>query len=195
MNRKDTIFKVATRLFAMKGYKETSMAEVAELTGVAQGTIFYHFKTKEDLFLSILEEFKISINYEFDNWQKTHSFATGLAMVEAALDFYLYLADTMKDQFLILHRHDAYELALQNPVFGEYLEAIYDCLVDIFERAIVLGQRDGSIGDISPKKNALLIFTVVDGLVRFTTYDLYNAEALYTELNDACRKILAKTKS
>lgn len=193
MDKKEIIFHEATRLFAEKGYKETSMGEVAKLTGVAQGTIFYHFKSKEDLFLAILEEFKNSIHYEFANWLGNHFFSTGLEMVEAALDFYLYLAGTMEDRFLILHRHDAYELALHNPIFSEYLEAIYERLVDIFEQAILLGQRDGSIGEISPKKNAMLIFTMVDGLVRFTTYRLYDAGTLYDELVKACRKMLMNT--
>jgi AcrR family transcriptional regulator len=193
LDKKEIIFHEATRLFAEKGYKETSMGEVAKLTGVAQGTIFYHFKSKEDLFLAILEEFKNSIHYEFANWLGNHFFSTGLEMVEAALDFYLYLAGTMEDRFLILHRHDAYELALHNPIFSEYLEAIYERLVDIFEQAILLGQRDGSIGEISPKKNAMLIFTMVDGLVRFTTYRLYDAGTLYDELVKACRKMLMNT--
>jgi AcrR family transcriptional regulator len=195
LNRKKTIFHVATKLFAEKGYKETSMAEVARLTDVAQGTIFYHFKSKEDLFLAILEEFKRSINEEFEHWLRKTSFATGLEMVEGALDFYLYLAGTMEDRFLILHRHDAYELAGHNPVFSEYLEAIYDRLVDIFEQAILLGQKDGSIGNISPKKNAMIIFTMVDGLVRFNTYNLYDAETLYDELSRACRKMLKRPPS
>jgi AcrR family transcriptional regulator len=190
LDKKALIFQAATRLFAEKGYKETSMGEVAKLTDVAQGTVFYHFKSKEDLFLAILEEFKNSIHYEFENWLRKNAFSTGLEMVEAALDFYLYLAGTMEDRFLILHRHDAYELALHNPIFNEYLEAIYERLVDIFERAIIQGQKDGSIEDLPPKKTAMLIFTMVDGLVRFTTYRLYDAGTLYDELSRVCRRIL-----
>ncbi len=48
------ILQSATRLFSENGFKETSMADLAKVTGVAQGTIFYHFKNKEELFLSIL---------------------------------------------------------------------------------------------------------------------------------------------
>ncbi|MBN1847051.1 MAG: TetR/AcrR family transcriptional regulator [Deltaproteobacteria bacterium] len=193
MERKETIFHAATRLFADKGYKETSMSEVAKLTGVAQGTIFYHFKSKEDLFLAILEEFKSNVNDEFEKWVNNHSFSNGLDMLESALDFYLYLASIMEDRFMILYRHDAYELALHNPIFGQYLESIYDHLVDIFEKAIISGRNDGSIADVSPKKNAMLIFTMVDGLVRFNTYKLYDAGTLYDELVKACRKILTQT--
>ena len=35
-------------------------------------------------------------------------------MIEGAILFYLNLAGTMGDQFLLLHRHDAYEIAKAN---------------------------------------------------------------------------------
>ncbi len=60
----------------------------------------------------------------------------------------------------------------------------------MFERAILLGQKDGSIRDMPARKTALIIFTMVDGLVRFNTYNLYDAGALYNDLIEACRRIL-----
>ena len=56
MKKKDAILKVATVLFANKGFADTSGQELARLTGVAEGTIFYHFKSKEGLLLAILEK-------------------------------------------------------------------------------------------------------------------------------------------
>ena len=32
-----------------------------------------------------------------------------------------------------------------NPICRKYLEDIYTCLVDIFEKALTLGQQDGSV--------------------------------------------------
>ncbi len=190
MNRKKTILQVATRLFSQKGFKETSMAELSKMTAVAQGTIFYHFKNKEELFIAILEEFKISIIDEFDRYVGEHKFKTGMDMMEGTVTFYLYLAGAMEDRFLLLHRHDAYELGKMNPVCRQLLESIYSCLTGIFERAILMGQKDGTISDVPVKKTALIIFSMVDGIVRFNTYELYDAGTLYTELIHSCRKIL-----
>ena len=49
---------------------------------------------------------------------------------------------------------------------------------------------DGSIRKVSANKKALLIFTLVDGLVRLDTYNLYQATALYEELIESCRSWL-----
>ncbi len=195
MSKKDAILHAATVLFAEKGYKDTSMAELARLTGVAQGTIFYHFKNKEELFRCILEEFRRSIIEEFERHVRPEGFATGLDMLEDALGFYLHLAASMEARFLILHRHDAYELAKTNPVCREHLEAIYNCFVDIFERAIDLGQKDGSMRTLPARKAALIVYTMVDGLVRFNTYELYDSGALHDELLDSCRRMLQRNES
>ncbi|MFO7688610.1 MAG: TetR/AcrR family transcriptional regulator [Desulfobacterales bacterium] len=190
MTKKKQIMKVATKLLARKGYKDTSMAELAKITGVAQGTIFYHYNSKEELFLAILEDFKTEILKEFEEYLAQRSFNSGLKMMNEIVGFYLFLAGKMEDRFLLLHRHDAYELARVNPVGRDYLESIYTCFVDIFEKAIVTGQKDGSVAQLPARRTALIIFTMVDGLVRLNTYNLYDAAALYDDLITSISRIL-----
>ena len=193
MTRKETILQAATVYFSKNGYFETSMSELSKNTGVAESTIFYHFKSKENLFLAILERVKDHIIKEFDGYIREVEFHNGLEMVEAAVSFYLYLAGKMENEFLLLHRRYPYQLAEINPVCRENLEAIYNCLVDIFEKGVLKGQQDGSIGEMPPRKVALIIFSMVDGITRFKTYNLYDASALFSELIESCRKILKKS--
>jgi TetR/AcrR family fatty acid metabolism transcriptional regulator len=51
---RDEILKAAIRLFARRGFHETSMSEVAREAKVSKALIFWHFKTKEELFLAVL---------------------------------------------------------------------------------------------------------------------------------------------
>lgn len=51
------IVEAAISAFAEKGYSNTSTAEIAKMAGVAEGTIFKHFGTKENLLLSIIIPF------------------------------------------------------------------------------------------------------------------------------------------
>jgi len=111
-------------------------------------------------------------------------------MAEGAISFYLQLSAHLEDRFLLLHRHDLYEIAEVNPECRSHLEAIYNCFLDIFESAVVRGQKDGSIGEMTARKAALLLFSMVDGLVRLNTYNLYDAGTLYRELMELCRKML-----
>lgn len=191
MKKKDAILKVATVLFANKGFADTSVHELAELTGSAEGTIFYHYKSKERLLLTILDKTRESIVGQFDEFLSGRSFASGMEMVEELISFYLYMAGLMEDHFLLLHRHFLYKFSETNPEFRADLEAIYNCITIYFEQAIATGQKDGSITkDVEPRKSALVLFTMVDGLVRFKNYNLYDAGALLNEMMQACRRML-----
>jgi AcrR family transcriptional regulator len=189
-NKKEAILNAATKLFSTKGFKETHMSEISKMTGAAEGTIVYHFKNKENLFLTILTEFQENIVAEFARYNKEKKFENGLAMLEDIIAFYLRLANSMEDRFLLLHRHEAYVLAHVNTAFRPHLEAIYTCFVDIFERAISLGKKDGSIKAVPERKMAMIIFGMVDSVLRFNAYGLYNAGTLFNELILASRRIL-----
>src|SRR5271163_2212363 len=51
---RDEILQAASKLFAVRGFHETSMAEVARAAKVSKALIFWHFKTKEELFMAVL---------------------------------------------------------------------------------------------------------------------------------------------
>ncbi|RLQ93440.1 TetR/AcrR family transcriptional regulator [Falsibacillus albus] len=48
------ILEAAVEIFSEKGYASTSTNEIAKKAGVAEGTIFRHYKTKKELLLSIV---------------------------------------------------------------------------------------------------------------------------------------------
>lgn len=49
------IMDITTRLFAEKGFLETSMREIAEATGMGKSTLYDYFKTKDDILVSYFE--------------------------------------------------------------------------------------------------------------------------------------------
>ena len=55
------ILAAATELFAEKGYAATSTSEIAKKAGVAEGTIFRHYKSKKDLLLTIVSPTMIRV--------------------------------------------------------------------------------------------------------------------------------------
>ena len=63
------IIKAATKLFAEQGYQQTTIAEIAREVGLAEGSIYEHFRGKEDLLLTIpdvwvtnaIEELKLQL--------------------------------------------------------------------------------------------------------------------------------------
>ncbi len=55
---RDRILDVSLALFNGLGFANTSVARIAEAAGIATGNVWYHFHTKEDLLLGLLERFR-----------------------------------------------------------------------------------------------------------------------------------------
>lgn len=57
MNKtKKAIFDAAIEVFSHCGYDGATMDEIASRAGVAKGTLYYHFKSKEEIFKFIINE-------------------------------------------------------------------------------------------------------------------------------------------
>jgi AcrR family transcriptional regulator len=69
---KRMIVEASMNLFARRGYHGTSISQIAEATGLTKGALYWYFKDKEALFLSVLDSIR-------ETWQKSV-----LARVEAS---------------------------------------------------------------------------------------------------------------
>ncbi|MFI7298616.1 TetR/AcrR family transcriptional regulator [Streptomyces sp. NPDC050121] len=55
-NTRQRIQDVALELFAEQGYEKTSLREIAERLEVTKAALYYHFKTKEEIIVSIFRD-------------------------------------------------------------------------------------------------------------------------------------------
>ncbi len=53
--RKNEILDAAEELFALKGYEETSTGDILNRVGIARGTLYYHFQSKEEILDALIE--------------------------------------------------------------------------------------------------------------------------------------------
>lgn len=53
--RRNEILDVAERLFCAKGFDNASTNDILEEIGIARGTLYYHFKSKEDILDAMIE--------------------------------------------------------------------------------------------------------------------------------------------
>lgn len=59
---RESIRTVALELFAEQGYDGTSLREIAERLGVTKAAVYYHFKTKEEILGSLVEDFLAQVD-------------------------------------------------------------------------------------------------------------------------------------
>ena len=56
-NRREEILEVAATLFASKGFEATSIREIGDAAGILSGSLYHHFKSKEEMLHDILKRF------------------------------------------------------------------------------------------------------------------------------------------
>ena len=55
VDKRDAILRAATKVFAQNGFFQSQVADVARVAGVAAGTVYLYFQSKDDLLVSIFE--------------------------------------------------------------------------------------------------------------------------------------------
>lgn len=58
MDKRDKLLQAALKLFVSQGFNDTPTSKIAKEAGIASGTLFYFFPTKDDLIISLYLELK-----------------------------------------------------------------------------------------------------------------------------------------
>lgn len=70
--RRSDIVRAALRLFAAKGFAATRLDDVAEAAGIAKGTIYLYFETKEELFRDVVRQELLPLLDRFEEAVAAH---------------------------------------------------------------------------------------------------------------------------
>ena len=134
-DKRARILEAALELFTEHGFKGTSTAAIAQQAGVATGTLFHHFKTKEELINELYKETKLSL---------VHSLAAEVEKAQGVRDkiqsmwmFFVDWALTHEDKYRFFKHCEA------SPYIGEDLReecaAKFTFLFDLFGQAVEAG--------------------------------------------------------
>ncbi len=92
MNKtKRKIFETSMQLFADKGYDATSIEEITATVGVAKGTLYYHFSSKEEIFNFLVDEgvklLKNSISIKTDKMTNSLDKVRAIVLIQIKILF------------------------------------------------------------------------------------------------------------
>ena len=157
VDKREAILKAATQVFARRGFFQSQVADVARAAGVAAGTVYLYFRSKDDLLVSLFERTMREAIAEgraaLEGVDDPHERLTRLARLhlerlgrdrDLAVVFQVELRQSTKfmEQFSSTHLRD-------------YLGLIRDALAD--------GQATGQFRrDVNPTVAAKLLFGALD---------------------------------
>ena len=159
----DKITNAAFKEFFQKGYGGASLRKIAEAAGVTVGAIQIRYKSKDDLFVSLLKPLLDDIKAVFDN-TKADYFA------ETDVDILTKLKESMKNESaaiirLIFNHYEQAVLLLCRSV-GSSLEQYFDAVVQSKIKESIAYFIEVGQHFIDEKLLGFLIFSQFDGYRR-----------------------------
>src|ERR1044071_7466199 len=64
--RRDELLAIAARLFAERGFRNTTVRDIADASGILSGSLYHHFDSKESMVDEILQTFQNELFAGYD---------------------------------------------------------------------------------------------------------------------------------
>ncbi|TDL70002.1 TetR family transcriptional regulator [Paenibacillus amylolyticus] len=171
---KKDIARNTKELFAQKGYSATSMDDICTINNRSKGSIYYHFKSKEELFMYLI---KLNNEDWMDAWLDKES------GYKTAIDKLYGLADHYVDDLANPLNHAINEFVSGQVVSQEMLDEMLSLIripYATYESIITKGMEDGELKQDDPQDVMHIIYGLFSGLTTlYYEKDLTDIRRIY----------------
>ncbi|TCS95451.1 TetR/AcrR family transcriptional regulator [Hazenella coriacea] len=176
----DVIFQAAIEVFADSGFDQAKMDDIAQEAKVAKGTIYYHFKSKEELFVGLMNEgMEKLIEYVTRNMEIKSSPTERLeALLMTHIQFFM---DNGKLAKLLLN--EAFGRKERQSQFRAKIREYLRLIEDVLEE----GKNEGVFDLQFPQETASAIFGAASVVV---LQKLYSVEEVDVEIEHEAPKMM-----
>ena len=164
-SRKEEIIKAASNLFSQKSYHDVTMDQIAGEVGVAKGTIYLYFKSKENLYLGILEHTFETIEsiLEKEIAKEDPAPLKLKKILRLIFQFYFQNMDVLRiltrDETRLIREH------------FEFTERWRHRRIKLYRKVLEKGIKEGSFRSANTELMALIIFGLVGSVMFFYPTD------------------------
>ncbi|MDF2964515.1 MAG: TetR family transcriptional regulator [Paenibacillus sp.] len=159
--KKEGIIEAALKLFEEQGYHTTKVSDIVREAGVAQGTFYLYFKSKEDLFRSIaetcLEEIAVAIKQNCKGGAQDEAF---YRMMCETLRVYYHNKSILK----ILNRHGSASTEI-----ADISEAFYHKIMLVIKQSLM---EWGAFPNYSEEQLEIAAYSKI-GMVEIVAYQYF----------------------
>src|SRR5262245_8316205 len=110
-SRRDELLAIAAGLFAEKGFKNTTVRDIADAAGILSGSLYHHFDSKESMVDEILRTFQDELFGQYD--EILDSDLDPLAKLEQAVLVSFEAIDEHRDAVAIFQNEAVYLLTFE----------------------------------------------------------------------------------
>lgn len=177
----ETVLKILTvskKLFNERGYEHTTIADIVKATGMSKGAFYHHFKSKEDVYDRICDQYYLAKDWMAD----ATKFPGDTALEKLRGMFAFLLSDPEKLELDQLGGGNA-QVVFNNPkIIWLTLESSIRDAAPIVTELIALGNADGSLHVAQPKETSEAFMLLMNMWVGIFSLDRADFSAKLTFL-------------
>ena len=160
--REKQIKEAALKLFSDKGFHTTTITQIAEAAGLGKGTIYWYWKSKEELAFSLVEDMLSAFLdlIEKAKDEEGYFFAKLEKLVQDVADLYI----EEKEHCRLLWKFRADRHYIFDPDYTRKVTAYYDRLREALTGLIQQGIDGGELKDVDPRFMAFMLLGITEGL-------------------------------
>ncbi len=179
--KESLIINAAEKVFSQKGFATAKMEEVAQVAGMSKASLYFYFKSKEDLYMAITHRaFQLLTDTYYDiidNTSELHGAERVLKILEGYMNFsekYFFYHEALFD-YLSLVRNlsnvSGAEREKINSIYFQKIQDIHNLPVSIVVKEIEAGKTDGSITNPESAETIYLTsWAIVSGYIKLSVY-------------------------
>lgn len=137
--RKKEILDAAARLFMEKGFDHTSANDILTAVGIAKGTLYYHFKSKEDIMDALIERQMTQILSEAQRIAQDDRLPVEERLIRTILALRVNNTAQTAGQEMIEHLHRPHNVLMHDKTKRIILQRVPPILAGIVEDGVAQG--------------------------------------------------------
>lgn len=171
--RQAQIINSALAIALEKGFENSRMDDIVNHSKLSKGTIYYYYKSKKDLYLSLVDfwfiEYSTGILSTLDKKESASD------QLIALFSYFIYQYKKSPSTFELMI--EFWRMSRLDKDFNYKLQKIYTQFLDYIAEIILTGIDNEEFKDVDPKITALSILINIEGIKWFSIFENSNVEA------------------
>ncbi len=165
-NKKELILDAMEQLMASAPYTEISVDSIAKQAGIGKGSIYYYFRSKDEILYSLIEQsYRRAIREYFDSIRSRKE-ASAPEKIENLFRSVIKRDFGGNERNILITLNLNNDMILQSKMKNAAVQEISPILADILEQGI----REGSIKTDTPKESAEMIVVMLSYFLDDATF-------------------------
>ena len=173
IQRKEQIMDAALKVIISKGYENSRMDDIVDLSSMSKGAIYWYYKSKKEVYLNLVNYWVIKYSTVINHIVEEDDSAAD--QLKDVFDYFILQYEQDPSAFKALV--EFWSLAGRDKDFHRKVDRVYTKFLEFLERIINRGVKSGEFKKLDVRITALSIMVNIEGIIWFTLFDAHGLSA------------------